>query len=702
MKAIMLKAGVAASALGWAGLALAQEPPAAPQAAAPAADSRGPEDTDIIVTAERRETSIQRVPAAVTAVRGEALESVGITDQSQLSKLVPGLAIGAQGGNGVAFIRGIGQTQGAPNSQPGVAINLNGVYLPRESGTTPLFDMDRVEVLPGPQGTLWGRNAAGGAINFITRRPVFEFEASAALEVGNYDLVHPSAMINLPVGDEFAVRLAGDYHKRDGYLANGANDRDSYSGRLSLLWEPDDRFSALIVGSHNHEGGIGSNSVQYSETGVRGVFNPVGNIYNQTYPVTILRQDRDTYVIQGEFSYQLSDDVSLTYAPAYVDIDSNDIVQNSGTAPAVLVRTVEQQSHELRLSSSGDQRLNWVLGALWYRADHSFSSLLRPDLPVPLGSSRMTNEVDSLALFGQATYGVTDRFRLTLGGRLSTDKFDGTSRVATPPRSEAAPLIGGGKDRDSRLDWKVGVEYDVAPRSLLYANVQTGYLMGGWTQSGTLFRPATLTAYTAGARNRFLDGSLTLNLEAFYYDYKDYQLQFLQGTIFSSFNADARIFGAQIDMIAQPGDNDTFRFGVGLQNGEIRDRTNLYARDGVPVSINGYELPNAPDVTVTASWNHRFPLPGGAAIDANASTSFNSGYWMVFTHDRNTHQESFTLTDLALTYRAPGNRWSIGAFVRNLENKAVFVGANKPPPNALGAAYVNAPRTYGLRLEGSF
>lgn len=557
-------------------------------------------------------------------------------------------------------------------------------------------------MLPGPQGTLWGRNAAGGAINFITHKPVFAPEASASLEVGNYDLVHPTAMLNVPLSQTFAMRVAGEYNYHKGYLSNGANDRDSYSGRVSFLYEPNDNVSGFVMANYTHEGGIGANGVFYSETGARGPFNPVGDIYQQTYPTKLLHRRADILTLQGEFTMALSDSVNLTWVPGYIDIDNDEVTQFQGNSPSSLVRTVKQHSEELRLSSASDSALQWVIGGFYYTAQHDFRNVVRIDLPTPVGSVRFYNDLESLAAFGQATYSLTDAFRVTLGGRYSVDDFDGFARTATPPRSEAAPLIGANGNRDSRFDWKAGVELDVGRRSMLYGTVQTGYLVGGFTQDGRLFPPATLTAYTAGTRNRFLDGALTANLELFYYDYRNYQLQYVQGTTFLSISTPAKIYGMQLDMLARPGRNDTFNFNVSAQSALIKDKTNLYPVNGIGRSIYDFQIPNAPDYTINTGWNHAFRFGNGATIDANAQLYFNSGYFMVFTHDLNTRQRSFTKTDLTLTYRAPNTQWSIGAFVRNLEDEAVVIGGNKPAPNALTAPYINPPRTFGARFDVNF
>lgn len=656
---------------------------------------------DIVVTAQKRETSLQRTPAAITAVGGESLAALGVTDQSRLAKLVPGLVIGDQGGTGRFFIRGIGQSLGSNNAQPGVSVNFNGTYWPREPGVTPLFDLERVEVLPGPQGTLWGRNAAGGAINFIPRRPTRDLEGYGILEVGNYELIHPTAVINIPFGDSFAVRAAVDYNHRDGYLTNGANDKEDISGRLSLLYDNNAGASVLLTGMYSHGGGVGNQAVLFREDGGAVAFQPdPSKPYNRSFATDRLFQDTNLYFVQAEVKLDLSDSITLTYLPAYLDFDGDRVNQFSGTLPTVFDNYARQMTHEVRLAGNRPD-LNWVVGLYYHDAEHDLKNTLGVLLPTPVGRVQFHNELKGYALFGEATYSASDKLRLTLGGRYSIDKFDGFAFLSAPPFSAANPLIGPGRNTERNFDVKVGVQYDLAERSMLYATYQTGYLMGGFTQDGRLFKPETVTAYTAGVKNRFADGRIQLNLEAFYYDYKDYQLQYVQGTTFLTDNAPARVYGAQVDLALKVGEGGTFTLNGLINNATIRTRT-MYLRDGISSSIFGFQLPDAPTLTLTAGYQHRISLANGGALIPRGQIYYNSGYWMVFTHDRNTRQEAYTTTDLSLTYEAPSNRWNIGAFVRNLEDDDVYVGANKPAANAAAASYIQPPRTYGIRAEFRF
>lgn len=202
---------------------------------------------EIVVTAQKREQTLQSIPAAVTAASGETLVQVGVTNQSDLGKLAPGLVLATQAGLGFTFLRGVGQTLPTPNAAPAVSVNFNGMFVPSESGYTPLFDIERVEVLPGPQGTLYGRASAGGAINFITKKPTHEFSGGVRAEFGNYDAMMISGALNVPLGAGLALRVSGIARRHDSYQTNNLNDEKMWAGRAMLSYDADGPFTATIT-----------------------------------------------------------------------------------------------------------------------------------------------------------------------------------------------------------------------------------------------------------------------------------------------------------------------------------------------------------------------------------------------------------------------------------------------------------------------
>ena len=187
----------------------------------------------------------------------------------------------------------------------------------------------------------------------------------------------------------------------------------------------------------------------------------------------------------------------------------------------------------------------------------------------------------------------------------------------------------------------------------------------------------------------------------FYYDYEDYQLTYVQGTFFAAQNAPSKVTGVQGDVAVQVTDSDTFTLTATVQDAKILDRR-LFPRNGIPASIYNFELPNAPDLTASAGWEHAWDLSGKGSIIGRAQAYYSSAYWMVFTHDTNTRQESYTNSSASLVYEAASDRWSAGLWVRNIEDEAFYVGANKPAPNAATAPYLLAPRTWGASFHVAF
>lgn len=343
-------------------------------------------------------------------------------------------------------------------------------------------------------------------------------------------------------------------------------------------------------------------------------------------------------------------------------------------------------------NSTGD----WVAGLYWL---HSPKRNFESYIPFFGGIYAMENKYTSYAGFAEYRLHATDALTLTAGGRYSHDKYDGRNFQTYAPAYN-----GPAADSRGHFDFKVGAEYQAAPASMIYATLQTGYVPAGFANGGVPFEPATLTSYTIGTKNRFLDGALTANIELFYYDYKNFQLQFYQlNGSFGSASVPARILGGELNLALKLGDDDVLSLNAMVQDTEMRDKTNLYDQDGIFRSIYGYQLPYAPSVTLNANWSHTFRLKDDQRIVAQANVLYSSSYWMQFTHDTNTQQKAYTKTDATLTYHARNDRWSLGAFVRNIENNAVLIGANKPIfPGAPSDPFLRPPRTYGISFGARY
>lgn len=723
-----LYVGVAALAITSAGQVLAQPahdrgkavetaPPvtspsqaASPQAASPqAASPQASELQDIIVTASKRAENSQKVSAAVTAVSGAELATAGITDQTRLETAIPSLVVGAKGGiDGLVFLRGIGQTVGANNAQDGVAVNFDGIFLQREIGVSELFDLERVEVLPGPQGTLYGGSAAGGIISYQTARPTNKFGGNFSVEGGNYGLIHAMGNVNLPVDDKLAIRLAGNYNHHDGYESNGLDDAQSLNGRVSLLWKPKSDLSIFALVQYDYRGGNGPGNL-LKGPGAVSPYQKTSDPWFNSYPTSGLFINSKDIISLVQADYHFGGNLNLFYIGSYSHSKSDNVLefQFLYRTPFQTVNSgfpvdMTQYSQELRLSNDSGGRSKWIAGLYWAQSDHFF------ELALPYPSTfvfvPITNKLKNYAAYGQYTYSLTDQLRLTAGGRLSSDSYNGGGALIAPPALR--PYTFGGASTKQHVDWKVAAEFDILPHSMAYIAIQTGFVQGGYTQTPAssglpnTLQPETLTSYTAGVKNRFLANTIQINDEVFYYDYKNLQQQLLSGVTNIGVNfPKTAIYGNQLDLMYLLTANDQFDFDAEYLSARVKSGI----ISGLTTDFHNLQNPGAPSLTISAGLRHDFPFANGSKITFGVHTYYNSGYWETFTHDINSHQDRYVKTDLNLTYYTASKNWSVGAFVRNLENAAVYsacAGATLVgDPNG---CFIQPPRTFGARLEGRF
>ena len=315
----------------------------------------------ITVTAQKVREDLQKTPAAVTAISGDVLVSAGVYDIRGVQNLMPSVRFMAENASTELYIRGVGSTLDLPNIEPPNAFNFNGVYIPREGTSVGLFDIDSVELLPGPQGTLYGRAALGGAVNVEFKRPTQELETSGLLEVGDYSLVHATVVQNLPVSEELALRGAFDYIQHDGYLQTGADSKDDYAGRLSAQYEPTDALDIYVWLHGAKKDGKSPNLVRRGFNG--GTFNGNPNAFNTSDAwddridpgaPTASPQDYENMVLGAQVDWDLGD-ATLTYIPGYFYLDwaADYWLEN---IPALLTAHYNQVTNELRLASNTDSQ----------------------------------------------------------------------------------------------------------------------------------------------------------------------------------------------------------------------------------------------------------------------------------------------------------------------------------------------------------
>lgn len=686
------------------------EPQTGQDAAAPAAADSDTGLADIVVTAQKRSENLQRVPAAVSVVPAEKLTALGVTSLTQLPNLTTGLSITPVRTQAFTFIRGVGQTVTSPNADPSVATNLNGVYIPAEVAGTSFFDVDRVEILPGPQGTLYGRNAAGGVVNLAGRLPGSTVAVDGFVEIGNYDRRQIVVGVDLPFDERFAVRIAGTVVRHDGYASNGLDDERTSALKGAVVWRPGDTTTITATATWTHGGGLGntleSTPPQYG-CGTRcATFDPkaLGYFF-----------DSDAVLSTWQVEQELSDDILFTYVGGYVTLDlksSNTIFTGPPLAPLTLNQEIESVSHEARINASVGA-FDAVLGLYYFTQEAEYFQRISPNAPA-FSVNPFSAESEGYAVFGQGTFSITDALRLTGGLRYSdtSKSIDGFNSDFNAAGSLVRLLPFTGRNSLRRLDYKAGIEFDATDDVLLYANFSTGFNTGGFSAAQVVAGPAispaapfeevTLKAWSGGFKTKFLDGRATLNAEGFYYDYSNYQVaaRALNGQL-TIFNAQkATIYGVQADARFRPSRFDDLTVGV-----TYLDAVADILRAG-GVNYDGFELPYAPKWTANASYQRSFDVGRGAQLRGLVNFKYVSSRFALYTQQRGSDIEANTNTSVNFGYYAEDDRWSVSVWGRNLENNLVRTSCGnalpRPPAGDGTGCFYEPPRTYGAAIGFKF
>ncbi len=710
----------------------------------------------VVVTAQRRTEDVQKAALAITAVSGKDLASRGVSQTEELSTLTAGLQINPSAGPYTTFsIRSVSSLSGNAFADPAVAANLNGVYLATPTVIHGLYyDLERVEILKGPQGTLYGRNATAGAINIIPNRPKFTFDANAAVDVGNYDRFNMEAMVNVPLSDTVAFRVAGQRLRRDGFMSDGTSDDDGQAVRGSLLWAPTEGLSILFTGDFAHQGGRGPGATirkSCASLGRPGTacfvadeYTSVADLPDQYVPFGLAPQTHDTYVDGDYYGAGLNIDWqtalgTVSFVGGYRKSDNG--YKGSGTGWLLIEdQHPRQVSAELRLASSGTSPFQYVFGS--YYLDTAMHAHANGENASRRNFSDQRTNLDGWtgALFTQLSYGLTDTFRVTGGLRYTYEEKSSDSRrytlnntvgpdpvIPDEPIGTLTNTVVASRNWH-KVNWKAGVEYDIAPRSLLYANVSTGFKAGGFfygPPDAQSYEPETVTAYALGSKNRFLDNRLQLNAEAFYLEYRDQQVSFVKligpSAVLVTENAGKSHAGGvelEADFLATP----NTRFGAQVQHLEAKYDAFSYQTVAPPpatstcrvspagggqftVDCAGNTPLRSPRWTLVGSVEQTIPLPNGGRLIGEARARYEAKFQGDVAYIPETLTYDTTRVDLGLSYVTPNDRFTVKAYVDNLTDEATI--SNVTPNTAYavnGVVGINlqAPRMYGVRARYDF
>ncbi len=676
--------------------------------------------SDIVVTAQKRREDIQHSPVAVTAISGEGLKAMGIVDSASLSKAIPSVQIFDRGSGTNIAIRGVISINAQPQGDPSVAFSVDDVYIARpQSSRSIFFDTNRVEVLRGPQGTVYGRNATAGAINVVSNDPVFRFEGAAGIELGSFDTLGVNGVVNVPLSDTVAVRAAVQTYRHDGYIGK-YEDANSFAGRLKVLFQPTDTFSILLTGSHSHQGGKGSGDVAYPYVDADDPW------YNSNYPDDYGHRDDNFTTVSGKLVWDLGP-AALTYIGTYSRF-KQDSRFGQTAALSVGKLSTNQWTNEIRLSSTNESNdagtLKWLVGL--YQFDESVWNIGGISNPVnrkTYGPYALVVENDtymtsrSIAGFAQGTYSLLDTLRLTAGIRYTEDRKSqsGSQTQTMGTTSTVVPAFGHVKFTNT--SYKLSVDADLASHVLGYATVSTGFHSGGLFESATTpnyYQPEELTSYEVGLKSRLFDNRVEINLSGYYYDYKNYQAQVTRRPSVPNIvnAAKAKFKGVELDSTVLVGKNGTLRLSGAFIDAKFQDfcvdSVNYSVTGGVIGTCNGapgydlsgYEVPFVSKWAATVGYEQRFPLANLGEIQAGVTSQLRSHFAGSLSADPRAQIKGWTSTDLTLGYYPDNARWNVTAYVRNLEDgaNATWSGPTAGRFNRI----LSAPRRFGATFDVKF
>ena len=777
------------------GISSAQaQAPAAPKAKADAplaADTI----TEVIVTGTKRATSLQRTPIAITALSAATLQDNHVQTMLDVVSLVPGFQATAQGDHGVTTmtLRGIGNDSAKTQyADPEVASFVDNVYSPRAEGATALmFDIEAIEVLRGPQGTLWGRNSTVGAVNIQTVKPELNSK-SGFVEggIGDYNRYGARGAFNVPLSETAALRLGFVHEQHDGYVdyqqfpgvplatqraafvaAGGdiaafrpinanqfAVGDQKYSAqnqtafRASLLWHITPKLKW---------------NVSYEKFADRGT--PSANLMQQPRAGqdhwSILSDSkpwikRDSHNVRSRMEYQVNDDMALHYIAGFskyqgsmrFDQDGGANVPTSIRSGAVWQEhtttdsNYRSHSQEVELQSLGTKTVDWQLG-MYYAAEKND---IRFDIPIFSGTQEGTvnwqgsfiqpeETVESKAVFGQATWNVSNALHLTgglrytrdrrenKGGRAYTWRYDATV-PQTPLNPSMDPRVPGqgfaadvpGNDgvfKGGKATGLLRLNYDINKDNMVYASVATGYKSGGVQDRGLPYAPETLTNYEFGTKSTFMGGKVKLNNAVFYSDFKDFQfnspVNFADGSRgLSITNAEgATVYGFESELAAKltPNDRLSVTFAVlKAKLGALVAGSNDYTlpactvdtRIATCLDVSGNKMPHAPTFSTTVQYQHTFNLGNGASLVPRITARYETDAELsVFNLGPEDRQKAHGTADVGLRYQT-SNGWWVDGFVRNVSDAKVKTSAF----NGMGPwlSQYKPPRTIGVNTGFDF
>ncbi len=708
---------------GCAGSALAQTA----DQPTPATDNSGGL-SEVVVTAQKRAEPLQKTPISIMAVTGADINKLGIADITDLRSVVPSLQVTPHPNSATTarvFIRGVGNNDDQITVDPSVAVYLDGIYIARGQGlTSDIAEVERIEVLRGPQGSLYGRNATGGAINYITKAPELGvFSGKQTIDYGNYNAFTTRTNLNIPIGDKLAVQVAYLHSQKDGFVQNtgtgaarfGDQLRDAY--RAAVEWKPVETIELR----YSYDRSLTRDTPAYIAY-VPAFYPQV--IDRPTEGSPAVRNLRPNNVlVQGHSltaSWQVSDDITLKSLTGYRQLDNrtdqNYLTGAVGPFPLFITNFDQHQhqwSEELQLiGSTADHQLEYVLGGYWFdEKAHSFDTTIPVGQPTLARTATVHNT--AYAAYGQATWRPTflPGVYLTGGLRWSHDERQATlAQTVIPavgPSIVRAP--GAGDNNFSNVSPTVVLGYNLNRDINLYLKYAKGYKAGGYNlRASTIarfeqgFGPESLASYEAGIKSSWLNNHLRANLAVFQSNYHDIQVNVQSDptnpAITDILNAGrARIKGVEFDLTMKPSSNLSVSLNYAYLDAKY---LKIVSQSGADVT-SSYFFVEAPKNTLSASAEYYFPKTSIGTFSANVQyymqskkyTSSNDPRYIV--GDYGLLNARLTLSDIPVGF----GKWELAVYAKNLTDQKYYAAYFN---TGLPGAMFGDPRSYGLQVSVGF
>ena len=740
-----------ALAVSVSGLALLLAAPAMAQSTD--APSNAANIDDIVVTAQRRSENIREVPFAVTAMNQEALTTIaaGGADILSLSGRVPSLQIESSNGRYAPrfYIRGLGNVDFDFTASQPVSVVLDDVVL--ESVYLkgfPMFDVQQLEVLRGPQGTLFGRNTPAGVVKIDTVKPSDELTGYGSLTYGNLGSTRAEAGVTLPLSDTLSMRVSGLWNHRDDWVNNAYDapfakkdgkdlgNFDDIAGRVHVAWTPTERLSALLTLQARDYDGTGTMNRANA-------FTKGSNKLNDNFDRKTVWYDGGRNNFQRQKTTSETLQVNYDFGPATLtgvvgayqgsSAGDGDIDGGVASAPAgspyktpynvesgTLSSDLQQNTYELRLASNGDNRLGWQLGAFYWQERINLVSGTFNGVGglIPTKVTDITQKSDSWSVFGQANYRVTDALKVTAGVRYTEDNRDylGRITIGSPANGQGAISVG-----DEQVSWDVSALYEVNDAVNLFARVAKGYrgpsIQGRNLPVLTTANSETVMSYEAGFKSRLWDGRARLNGTAYIYEVDDMQFTAIGGADNSNrlINAEkGEGYGLEFDGDVYLGAGFSLSAGAAWNHTEIKDKNLLVAicTGGCTVTdpivnvagqnrakIDGNPFPQAPEYTANLTLNYVRALGNDTELFASTDWVMQKDFNLFLYNAVEFKVDTSFEGGLRAGWRDLNRGLEAAVYVRNITDEANVIGAIDF--NNL-TAFVNEPRTYGVQVSKRF